>query len=139
MVKKIVTLSLLLILLSQLLTGPALAQDPEAEELDFDDYMLDLVDYRLPNGLRVILAEDHSAPVVAVDLWYHVGGANDPEERSGFAHMFEHMMFEGSENIGDNEYHQLLEAVGADNNAYTANDKTAYWEVAPANELPRVL
>src|SRR3712207_6035461 len=111
MAKRVTILSLFLILLSQLVVGPALAQEPEVEELDFNDYMLDLEDYRLPNGLRVILAEDHSAPVVAVDIWYHVGAANDPEERSGFAHMFEHMMFEGSANIGDNEYHQLLEAV----------------------------
>ncbi len=129
----------LLILLSLALPGSALAEEPQADEINFQDYMLDVVDYSLPNGLRVILGEDHSAPVVAVDIWYHVGGANDPPGRSGFAHMFEHMMFEGSANIGNDEYHALLEAVGANNNAYTAADKTAYWEVAPANELPRVL
>ncbi|MEW5958799.1 MAG: pitrilysin family protein, partial [Chloroflexota bacterium] len=119
--------------------GPAPAHASEATTLNFEDYALDLIDYTLPNGLRVILAEDHSAPVVAVDIWYRVGGANDPENRSGFAHLFEHMMFEGSANIGNDEYHALLEAIGADNNAYTVNDKTVYWEVAPANELPRVL
>ncbi len=133
-------LSLLLMLVVSLaLTGSALAQTPDDEPIRFEDYALDVVDYTLPNGLRVILAEDHSAPVVAVDIWYHVGGANDPEGRSGFAHMFEHMMFEGSDNIGNDEYFALLEAIGARNNAYTAIDKTAYWEVAPANELPRVL
>ena len=116
-------------------TAPAAAQDP----IDFSNYQLDLVDYTLPNGLRVILAEDHSAPVVAVDIWYHVGGANDPQGRSGFAHLFEHMMFEGSANIGNDEYFALLEAIGANANAYTAIDQTAYWEVAPANELPRLL
>ena len=83
----------MMILLSAALTGSALAQDSDVEAINFEDYALDLVDYTLPNGLRVILAEDHSAPVVAVDIWYHVGGANDPAERSGFAHMFEHMMF----------------------------------------------
>ncbi|MCB0182214.1 MAG: insulinase family protein, partial [Anaerolineae bacterium] len=129
----------MMILLSAALTGSALAQDSDVKNIDFEDYTLDLVDYTLPNGLRVILAEDHSAPVVAVDIWYHVGGANDPAERSGFAHMFEHMMFEGSANVGNDEYHAYLEAIGADNNAYTAADKTAYWEVAPSNELPRVL
>jgi zinc protease len=97
------------------------------------------VSYYLPNGLRVILAKDSSAPVVAVNVTYRVGGANDPAHRSGFAHMFEHMMFEGSANIGADQYHALLEQIGADNNAYTAIDKTVYWEVAPANELPRVL
>ena len=101
-----------LMLLGLALPSAALADEP-ADDIDFQDYALDLVDYTLPNGLRVILAEDHSAPVVAVDIWYHVGGANDPPDRSGFAHMFEHMMFEGSDNIGNDEYHALLEAVGA--------------------------
>ncbi|GAB4436810.1 MAG: pitrilysin family protein [Anaerolineae bacterium] len=131
-------LLLLLLLLALILSlpGPALAQEPD---LTFADYELPLTDYTLPNGLRVILAEDHSAPVVAVDIWYHVGGANDPEGRSGFAHMFEHMMFEGSANIANGEWDPLLESIGANHNAYTANDKTAYWEVAPANQLPRIL
>ena len=136
---KVFALVVSIMLLSLALPGAALAEKPAADEINFEDYVLDLVDYTLPNGLRVILAEDHSAPVVAVDIWYHVGGANDPPGRSGFAHLFEHMMFEGSDNIGNDEYHALLEAVGANNNAYTAVDKTAYWEVAPANELPRVL
>jgi zinc protease len=138
MPKKILLIALL-ILLSLISAGSALAQEPQVDSINFEDYMLELVDYTLPNGLRVILAEDHSAPVVAVDIWYHVGGANDPQDRSGFAHMFEHMMFEGTANIANDEYHALLEAIGADNNAYTASDNTAYWEVAPANELPRVL
>ncbi|MCK6630096.1 MAG: insulinase family protein [Anaerolineae bacterium] len=119
-----------------LFSSPTYAQPPD---LNFADYELPLTDYTLPNGLRVILAEDHSAPVVAVDIWYHVGAANDPEGRSGFAHMFEHMMFEGSANIANGEWDKLLESIGANHNAYTANDKTAYWEVAPANQLPRIL
>ena len=137
--KRLSIIPLLFTLVSLTLAGSALAQNPETDDLNFEDYALDLVDYTLPNGLRVILAEDHSAPVVAVDIWYHVGGANDPQGRSGFAHMFEHMMFEGSDNVANDEYFALLEAIGARNNAYTAIDKTAYWEVAPANELPRVL
>lgn len=108
-------------------------------EIRFEDYLLDAVDYYLPNGLRVLLAQDSSAPVVAVDLWYRVGGANDPVGRSGFAHLFEHMMFEGSENIADGEWDMLLEPIGAQNNAYTTNDKTVYWELAPSHELPRIL
>ena len=139
MSKKITFLVLLFLLVSLLPVGPVMAREPESSSLNFEDYALDLVYYTLPNGLRVILAEDHSAPVVAVSIWYRVGGANDPEDRSGFAHLFEHMMFEGSDNIGNDEYFSLLESIGADNNAYTANDKTAYWEVAPSNELPRVL
>ena len=135
--KRALILATLFLLMSLFWVGPALAQAPD--DLNFADYALDLTDYSLPNGLRVILAEDHSAPVVAVDIWYHVGGANDPAGRAGFAHMFEHMMFEGSANVGNDEYHAYLEAIGANNNAYTSNDNTAYWEVAPANELPRVL
>jgi zinc protease len=140
-------LGLLVALMVQLLpVQVAMAQtaadvDTAVEDgtIRFEDYVLETVDYTLPNGLRVILAEDSSAPVVAVDIWYHVGGANDPEGRSGFAHLFEHMMFEGSANIADGEWDTLLEPIGARNNAYTANDKTAYWEVAPSHELPRIL
>ena len=99
MVKKYWLLTLLLVLLSTLSAGSALAQAPD--DLNFEDYLPNIVDYTLPNGLRVILAEDHSAPVVATDIWYYVGGANDPPGRSGFAHMFEHMMFRGSDNVAD--------------------------------------
>jgi zinc protease len=137
MPKKLFLLTLFTLLLSLTLVGPSLAQ--EEVELSFDDYIPNLVDYTLPNGLRVILAEDHSAPVVAVDIWYRVGAADDPEDRSGFAHLFEHMMFEGSANIPNGEWDKLLESIGANNNAYTSNDKTVFWEVAPSNQLPRVL
>jgi zinc protease len=139
MPKKIPWLLLIMLLPTLTLTTPTHAQNPDSKPLNFADYKLPLTDYTLPNGLRVILAEDHSAPVVAVDIWYHVGGANDPEGRSGFAHMFEHMMFEGSANIPNGEWNPLLESIGANHNAYTANDKTAFWEVAPATQLPRVL
>jgi len=110
-----------------------------AAEIRFEDYALEVQDYYLANGLRVLLAVDDSAPVVAVNIWYRVGGADDPSGRSGFAHLFEHMMFEGSENIPDGMWDKLLEPIGARNNAYTAADKTVYWQVAPANELPRIL
>ena len=139
MLKKVFVLSLLIILMNLTLVGSTLAQTPEADTLNFEDYALDLVDYTLPNGLRVILAEDHSAPVVAVDIWYRVGGANDPEDRSGFAHLFEHLMFRGSANVGDREYDLLLDAVGGVNNASTSIDRTNYWALVPANQLPLVL
>ncbi|MCG3206784.1 MAG: hypothetical protein FOGNACKC_00383 [Anaerolineae bacterium] len=137
MPKKFVVLFSLCLLLLAAVSG-AQAAGP-GDKLDFASYVPEITDYTLPNGLRVILAEDHSAPVVAVDIWYRVGGANDPENRSGFAHLFEHMMFKGSANIKGDEFDKLLEQVGANNNAYTVTDNTAYWEVAPANELPRVL
>ncbi|MEZ4620066.1 MAG: pitrilysin family protein [Caldilineaceae bacterium] len=122
--------------------APVSVQSPQAEAqqtIRFSDYALPLTDYTLPNGLRVILAEDHSAPVVAVDTWFRVGGADDPPQRSGFAHLFEHMMFEGSAHVPNGQWDKLLEAIGANNNAYTQNDKTAFWDVVPSNQLPRIL
>lgn len=139
MVKKLAMLIFPILIISSMLVGSAQAQGSGSNGIDFKDYALNLVDYTLPNGLRVILAEDHSAPVVAVDTWYRVGGANDPQNRSGFAHLFEHMMFEGSAHVATGQWDKLLESIGASHNAYTENDKTAFWEVAPANQLPRVL
>jgi predicted Zn-dependent peptidase len=107
MLKKLSLLLIAFAAIGLIPVRPALAEEPD--EIVFEDYTLDLVDYTLPNGLRVILAEDRSAPVVAVDVWYRAGGADDPPNRSGFAHMFEHMMFEGSANVGNDEYHALLD------------------------------
>ncbi len=109
------------------------------DRLDIANYMPELVDYTMPNGLRVILAKDDSAPVVAVNLRYYVGGADDPENRSGFAHLFEHMMFNGSDNVGKGEFDAYLDPVGADYNAVTNLDYTEYYEVLPANKLPLAL
>jgi zinc protease len=139
MFKKLSISVFLLLTLSLTVAGPLQAQEPGSKKLDFKNYELNLVDYRLSNGLRVILAEDHSAPVVAVDTWYRVGGANDPQNRSGFAHLFEHMMFEGSAHVPTGQWDKLLESIGANHNAYTENDKTAFWDVAPSNQLPRIL
>jgi zinc protease len=112
---------------------------PIKGQLQVADYLPKLADFTLTNGLRVILAQDHSAPVVAVNLWYHVGGANDPEHRSGFAHLFEHLMFEGSAHVAKGEYDAYLDAVGAEHNAYTEADYTSYLQVVPAHQLPLVL
>src|SRR5262245_29031132 len=139
MLKKISFLTLLTDLLCLIMGGPAQAQKADQEEINFKNYKLKLLDYTLPNDLRVLLAEDHSAPVLAGDTWYRAGGANDPEDRSGFAHLFEHMMCEGSAHVANGQWDPLLESIGAEHNAYTENDKAAFWEVAPANQLPRVL
>ena len=74
--------------------------------------MLDLTEYRLNNGLRVVLNEDHSAPLVAINLWYHVGSKNERPGRTGFAHLFEHMLFSGSEHVGNNEHFRYVQSVG---------------------------
>src|SRR6185295_2728153 len=97
--------------------------------------MLSLEDYRLPNGLRVVLNEDHSAPLVAVNLWYHVGSKNERVGRTGFAHLFEHMLFSGSQNVGNNEHFRYVQSVGGVLNGTTFFDRTNYFETLPSNYL----
>lgn len=96
--------------------------------------------YTLKNGLDVILVEDHRLPMVAVNLWYHVGPANERPSLTGFAHLFEHMMFQGSKHIGDDQHFQLLEGAGAsDINGTTDFDRTNYFETLPSNQLELAL
>jgi zinc protease len=97
--------------------------------------------FRLPNGLTVIVHEDHSAPLVSVNTYYHVGSARERPGRTGFAHLFEHIMFEGSKNVPEGAFDQWLEAAGGSNNGSTNGDRTNYWENAPAGaiELPLFL
>jgi zinc protease len=80
--------------------------------------------FTLPNGLHVILHEDHSVPMVSVNVWYHVGSGREKPGRTGFAHLFEHLMFEGSANVQEGEFDTLLEAAGGDNNGSTNADRT---------------
>src|SRR5213596_2054870 len=89
----------------------------------------------LPNGLRVIFSPDHSTPIVTVDVWYEVGSRNERLGRSGFAHLFEHMMFEGSAHVKKSEHGQLVERAGGNYNGSTAEDRTNYWETVPSNRL----
>jgi zinc protease len=96
--------------------------------------------YTLPNGLEVILREDHRLPLVAVDLWYHVGPVNEKAGRTGFAHLFEHMMFEGSEHVGEKAHIKYVEGAGAtDINGTTSYDRTNYFETVPSNEVDLAL
>jgi len=91
--------------------------------------------YTLSNGLRVILSEDHSTPVVTVDVWYYVGSRNEQRGRSGFAHLFEHMMFQGSAHVKKGEHFQLIERAGGNMNGTTNEDRTDYFETLPSNRL----
>ncbi|MFZ9731926.1 MAG: M16 family metallopeptidase [Schleiferiaceae bacterium] len=91
--------------------------------------------YDLPNGLHVILHQDNSNPLVAVSVLYHVGSKDEVPTRTGFAHFFEHLLFEGSENIGRGEYMQLIQSNGGALNANTSNDRTFYYEILPSNQL----
>jgi predicted Zn-dependent peptidase len=97
--------------------------------------MLHLETYRLSNGLRVVLNEDHSAPLVAINLWYHVGSKNERPGRTGFAHLFEHMLFSGSEHVGNNEHFRYVQSVGGMLNGTTFFDRTNYFETLPSNYL----
>ena len=96
-------------------------------------------DYRLANGLRVVLSVDHSAPVVAVAVVYDVGSRNEHEGRTGFAHLFEHMMFQGSQNVGKGEHMLLIQDNGGTMNGTTNSDRTNYFETVPANQLDLAL
>ena len=93
----------------------------------------------LPNGLKVILSEDHSTPIVHVAVWYHVGSKNEREGRTGFAHLFEHMMFKGSKNVEPEAHTSIVASVGGRSNAYTTEDETVFWETLPAHYVPLAL
>jgi zinc protease len=95
--------------------------------------------FTLPNGLRVILHQDRSVPQVAVNVWYHVGSAHERPGRTGFAHLFEHLMFEGSGHVAEGQFDSLLEAAGGTNNGSTTNDRTNYYETVPSNALDLAL
>lgn len=112
-----------------MIASPALAQPPA----------LQIDQYRLPNGLTVIMHEDHSVPVAAVQVMYHVGSKNEKLKRTGFAHLFEHIMFKGSEHVADGEHFKTLQEIGANINGSTTEDRTNYFEVVPSNYVELAL
>ena len=93
----------------------------------------------LPNGLRVIFSEDHSTPIVHLSVWYHVGSRNERPGRTGFAHLFEHMMFKGSKNVQPESHTSIIASIGGRSNAYTQEDATVFWETLPSQYLPLAL
>ena len=95
--------------------------------------------YKLDNGLTVIVHEDHSDPLVHVDVTYHVGSAREELGKSGFAHFFEHMMFQGSENVADEEHFKIISEAGGTLNGTTNSDRTNYFETVPVNQLEKML
>lgn len=107
---------------------PALTAVGQMRQIVFEEYTL-------KNGLHVILHEDHSTPIVAVTVMYHVGSKNEDPNRTGMAHFFEHLLFEGSENIGRGEFSRYIENAGGVLNANTSNDRTFYYELLPSNQL----
>ena len=114
----------------KMMPPPAAAQDPK---IAFEKFTL-------PNGLEVILAPDKSVPLVAVDVWYHVGSGNETVGKSGFAHLFEHMLFQGSKNVGADRHFDILKKIGVSEvNGTTNTDRTNYYEVVPSNQLETAL
>jgi predicted Zn-dependent peptidase len=123
---------LLLILICALAVLPGQAQTTRNVRVNFKETTL-------KNGLRVITIEDRSAPVIAVSVTYNVGSRNERQGRTGFAHLFEHMMFKGSENVGSGEHFMLVFNNGGNMNGTTNEDRTNYFEVLPANQLDLAL
>src|SRR5512134_609496 len=122
------------LLAAALVLGPASldAQEPSRISVPYTQFTL-------ANGLDVILHEDHTVPLVAVNAWYHVGSAREKPGRTGFAHLFEHLMFEGSGHVPEGDFDNWLEAAGGDNNGSTDTDRTNYWETVPSNALELAL
>src|SRR5215217_67323 len=130
MVRTSIRLLLAAFLLASLqLTGFAQTRMPQ----------LKFTDRTLANGMRVLTVPDHSSPTVAIQVWYHVGSKDDPQNRSGFAHLFEHIMFKSTKNMKSEMMDRLTEDVGGFNNAFTADDVTVYFEVVPSNYLETLI
>jgi zinc protease len=123
----------ILVVLAVVLSFPAIAQSPQPV------LRAPYRQFKLANGLNIILHQDRSVPIVAVNVWYHVGSANERPGRTGFAHLFEHLMFEGSKNVEEGAFDTLLEAAGANNNGSTTTDRTNYIIDLPANALELAL
>src|ERR1700685_3789626 len=103
------------------------------------DFKIPVEYYKLPNGLRVVLSPDHTSPIICVGVYYHIGFRIEPRDRTGFAHLFEHMMFQGSQNLGKMEFVKLVQTNGGILNGSTRFDFTNYFEVLPANKLETAL
>ncbi len=124
-------------LLTAILAQPICLAEPVNSAIRIPQ--IKFTDYRLENGLRIILSVDHAAPVVAVSVTYDVGSRNEHPGRTGFAHLFEHMMFQGSQNVGKGEHMLLIQDNGGSMNGTTNEDRTNYFETVPANQLELAL
>ncbi len=133
------------VLWSALTAAPSAGQQPApaaprpAPAPRQDALTVPFTQFTLPNGLHVILHEDHTVPLATVNVWYHVGSAQEKPGRTGFAHLFEHLMFEGSAHVKEGEFDTLLEAAGATNNGSTQTDRTNYYVDVPATSLELAL
>jgi zinc protease len=115
------------------------ARQHRAEESSVRPPRLVIQTRTLPNGLRIVMVEDHHVPVVNLQVWYHVGSKDEKPGHTGFAHLFEHLMFKGSAHVGPDEHSRIIEEMGGFDNAYTNDDVTVFWETFPSNYVDRVL
>ncbi len=120
-------------------TPPGAAQSAARDDASARPPQLHVTERRLANGLHMVMLEDHAAPLVNLQMWYHVGSKDERHGRTGFAHLFEHLMFKGSAHVPPEEHSRIIEAVGGFDNAYTTDDVTVYWETFPSNYLERVI
>src|SRR5271168_3945811 len=122
-------------------SAPLFAQENSAQENDAQvrPPKLNYTTHTLPNGLQVVLLEDHEVPIINLQVWYHVGAKDERPGRTGFAHLFEHLMFKGSAHVAPEEHSRIIEAVGGFDNAETGDDTTNFFETFPSNYLERVL
>ena len=120
-------------------TGFSQAKPVETVTKKGDELVIPYQKYVLPNGLTIVLAEDHSDPLVHVDVTYHVGSAREEIGKSGFAHFFEHMMFQGSDNVADEQHFKIISGSGGTLNGSTNQDRTNYYETVPSNQLEKML
>ena len=123
----------------RMLVAAALVAASGSPAIADGDPKIEFEKYKLPNGLEVILAPDSRVPLVAVNLWYHVGSGEEVPGKSGFAHLFEHMMFQGTKNTGEDQHFPILRKIGSDPNGTTDPDRTYYFEVVPSNQLETAL
>ncbi len=122
-----------------LLTSAGIAQTKLIEKITKtgSEIVIPYEKYVLPNGLTLIVHEDHSDPVVHVDVTYHVGSAREEISKSGFAHFFEHMMFQGSDNVADEQHFKIVSQSGGTLNGSTNRDRTNYYQTVPSNQLEK--
>jgi zinc protease len=126
------------IFLAAVLAISAAAQESQPSS-DVRPPKLDFTTHKLANGLQIVLLEDHSVPVINLQVWYHVGGKDELPGHTGFAHLFEHLMFKGSAHVGPDEHSRIIEAAGGFDNAETGDDTTNFFETFPSDYLERVL
>jgi zinc protease len=124
--------------LAGLLAVAGLAAGAQEKAEDIRPPVMNVQQETLANGLHVVMLEEHQVAVINLQVWYHVGSKDEQAGRTGFAHLFEHLMFKGSAHVGPSEMPRIIEAMGGSFNAYTNDDTTVFWETFPSNYLERV-